>query len=320
MNEDYLWDRSGKPDAEVARLEEILGQFRLSGTHRHFALPKRPRPQRRWILASAAAVLIVGTAMAFVIHTIQTMGAPTSWQLSVGGRKPRAIRAGQAIDTPDGIRATIESEFAGRIDIEQQSRLRLLSADNSGQRFALDHGTIHALIWAPPTKVVVDTPAAQTVDLGCQYTLRVAADGAGFLTVETGWVAFQWRNVESFIPAGAACATQPGRGPETPYFLDAPEALTTAVSRFDTTGDWEALKVALPLARERDALTLWHLLERTKGTQRGEIFDRFAALVTLPPAVSRDAILRGDRSAFDGAWDALGLGDTSWWREWKRQW
>lgn len=319
MNEDYLWDRSGKPDAELARLEEILGQFRLRGQCGYSAPTQRRGLQMRWALA-VAAVLVVGIGLAVSIYKVHTPGAATSWQLSVAGHKPRSVRAGQSIVTADGIRATMESESAGRIDIEQDSRLRLLSAAGSGQRFALDHGTIHALIWAPPTKFVVDTPAAQTIDLGCQYTLRVGADGAGFLTVETGWVAFQWHNLESFIPAGAACATQPGRGPETPYFLDAPRALTAAVSRFDTTGDWEALKTALPLARERDALTLWHLLERTKGTEREEVFNRFAALVTLPPDVTREAIMRGDRSAFDGAWDALNLGDTSWWREWKRQW
>jgi hypothetical protein len=320
MNNDYLWDRHGTPDPEITRLEELLGQFRLAGQHRYSAPAKRRSQLSRWMPAVAAAVLIAGAGLAVAIYNAHTPGAPTPWQLSVAGGKPRAVRAGQRIVTAEGIRATMESEFTGRIDIEEDSRLRLLSSGNGGQRFALDHGTIHALIWAPPAKFVVDTPAAQTVDLGCQYTLRVAKDGAGFLTVETGWVAFEWRNLESFIPAGAACTTRPGHGPDTPYFLDAPRALTAALSRFDTDGDWSALQAALPTARERDALTLWHLLERTHGTERGEVFDRFATLVTLPPGVSREAILRGDRSAFDGAWDALDLGDTSWWREWKRQW
>ena len=75
-------------------------------------------------------------------------------------------------------------------------------------------------------RFVVDTPAAKTVDLGCRYTLSVAKDGSGFLVVELGWVAFEWNKVESFIPRGAACATRVGHGPGTPYFLDAPEALT----------------------------------------------------------------------------------------------
>jgi hypothetical protein len=204
--------------------------------------------------------------------------------------------------------------------MEPQSRLRLVSARGQEERFALDRGTIHALIWAPPAQFVVDTPAAKAVDLGCQYTLQVGADGAGLLTVETGWVAFQWRDLESFIPAGAVCRTRLGHGPGTPYFLDAPKDLAEAVRQFDLTGEAGALQRVLSEARPQDALTLWHLILRTQGSQRGEVFDRFTALVKLPPQAERAAILHGDRNAIDAAWNALDLGPTEWWRGWKRRW
>ena len=42
----------------------------------------------------------------------------------------------------------------------------------------------------------------------------------------------------------------------------------------------------------------------------GTVYDRFAALVTLPPDASRDAVLRHDRHAIDLAWDALKLENT----------
>jgi hypothetical protein len=50
------------------------------------------------------------------------------------------------------------------------------------------------------------------------------------------------------------------------------------------------------------------------------VFDRFATLVKLPPEVSKEAILRSDARAIDGAWNALDLGETGWWRQWKRTW
>jgi hypothetical protein len=229
------------------------------------------------------------------------------------------VRAGQVIET--GLtHATIESESIGQVDIDPDSRLRLLTTHEDEHRLALDHGTIHAFIWAPPTEFVVDTPAAKAVDLGCQYTLSVSSGGKGFLTVQLGWVAFQWNRIESFIPEGAACTTRMGHGPDTPYFLDAPATLTKSLTEFDLTGNREALHSVLTTARPRDALTLWHLLERTQGAERGEVFDRFAELVSLPPSVTREGILRGDRMSMDAAWDALKLGDTSWWREWKRNW
>ena len=43
---------------------------------------------------------------------------------------------------------------------------------------ALDQGTIHARIWAPPKFFYVNTQAAVAVDLGCAYTLHVD-DAAG---------------------------------------------------------------------------------------------------------------------------------------------
>ena len=278
-----------------------------------------PRNSLRW-LAPVLASTLIGIAIALVFYPAAIRGHATDWQLSFAGRQPMALRTGQTIETGAAMQATMQSESVGEVLLAPESRLRLLASSRGQQRFALDYGTMHALIWAPPQLFVVDTPSAKTIDLGCQYTLRMARDGTGLLTVETGWVAFQWHNLESFIPAGAACITRSGRGPGTPYFVDAPKAMTTALAQYDMNRDPAALTSALAGARKRDALTLWHLLTRTQGAQRSAVFDRFSALVVLPETVTRDSILRSDPKALDAAWDALDLENTSWWREWKRQW
>jgi hypothetical protein len=301
MSEEYLWDRGGAPDEEVLRLERLLSPL----GHKE-RLPVRRAPRRIWWLA-AAAVLVAG----LVSVPLLTRGRVTNWKAESG----RQVRSGQWIDAPK-----IESEQTGELKIEPGSRLRLVAANQDEERFDLARGTIHAFIWAPPGRFVVDTPSAKTVDLGCRYTLQVSDDGTGLLTVELGWVAFESYGAESFIPEGAACVTRPSRGPGTPYFADAPPALTAALNRFDTTSDDGALQEAISQARARDALSLWHLMGRTKGEERGEVFDRFAQLVTLPNKVSREAILHGDIGAFDEAWNALDLGNTDWWRKWKRKW
>lgn len=135
-----------------------------------------------------------------------------------------------------------------------------------------------------------------------------------------GGLHFSGASSESFIPAGASCTTRPGRGPGTPHFLDAPAKLQSALNRFDETGDSRAVPTILVAARAQDALTLWHLLSRTSGAQREQVFMRFSELVKLPPTATRERILSGDRAAIDSAWNALDLGNTDWWREWKRQW
>jgi hypothetical protein len=306
MNEEYLWDRTGEPDPETVRLEQLLGQLKY---RKAVTAPRRSRPV--WWLA-AAAVFVAG----LLALPLLWRGTLTTWQLQNGHR----LRAGQTIETGALHKVRIESNDTGEVTIDPGSRLRLVAASDREQRFNLQRGTIHAFIWAPPGRFVVDTPSSKTIDLGCRYTLQVSRDGTGLLTVEFGWVAFERNKVESFIPAGAACVTRPDKGPGTPYFSDAPDALKGALTRFDTSADPAALNSAMAACRQRDALTLWHLMVRTHGEQRARVFDRFASLVSLPPDATREAVLRGDGKAIDAAWGVLDLGSTEWWREWKRQW
>lgn len=327
MSDEYLWNGEGEPDAEVARLERLLRPLEytpkaveLRRADQAAAEPEKPRHRAGWLMLAAAAVIgFLAIAAGWRVWSVRRP-VESAWRVSWNGAAAQSVRKGQVIETGKRSGARLESDFIGELELGSESRLRVLESTGEEQRLALQRGTLHAFIWAPPREFVVDTPGARTVDLGCAYTLHVAQDGAGLLTVEVGWVAFQWRGLESFIPAGAACATKPGRGPGTPHFTDAPAELQTDLARFDAGGDAAALGRVLSAARQRDALTLWHLLGRTRGDKRGRVFARFAGLVKLPAAVTREKILEGDPSAMDAAWNALGLGNTDWWRGWKRQW
>lgn len=309
MSDNYLWNRTGDADPEAVRLENLLEQLKYSGSGEFRNAPPPRRRMPMWWLAAAAAITLFAMAPVFL------RGPATNWRRADG----RRLRPGQIIETGSAD-TKIAAVDTGEVTIDAGSRLRLLRASDREQRFDLQIGAIHAFIWAPPGRFVVDTPSSKTIDLGCRYTLHVSKDGMGLLTVDLGWVAFERDKVESFIPAGAACITRPGRGPGTPYFQDASPGLKDALQRFDVSGDARAFESALILAKKRDALSLWHLMVRTRGEQRAEAFDRLSALVKLPSGASRDAVLQGDTNAIDAVWNALGLGETSWWREWKRQW
>ncbi|MFL6350549.1 MAG: hypothetical protein ACJ74Z_01680 [Bryobacteraceae bacterium] len=324
MNDEYLWNRAGEPDPEITQLEQLLNPLRYkpSSETRQAIIETNAAPRQKrhwlWVGGAAAAMLLAAIALS-VRYGVPFHSRDSAWKLSWNGATSQTVRIGQTIETGRSA-ARLESEFIGEVRVDPSSRLQILQDTEDKQRLALDHGTIHASIWAPPRQFVVDTQAATTIDLGCKYTLHVAADGTGLLNVEMGWVAFQWRNLECFIPAGASCRTRPGRGPGTPHFSDAPAELDSALNRFDQSRDPKALETVLAAARPHDALTLWHLLSRTRDAQRAEVFTRFSELVTLPPTVTSESILRGDRAAIDSAWDALDLGNTDWWREWKRRW
>jgi hypothetical protein len=296
MSDDYLWDRTGPPDLEVARLEQRLAPLR----YRH----RPPRPSRAlWPLAAALLAAAAG-----LVLMVSPADRSTAWQ--VAGTK---LRQGQTVRTGRAA-VRLEAGEIGRVDLAPNSVLRA-----SGLRLALERGELHAFIWAPARQFVVETPSARAIDLGCEYTLNVDEKGDGVLRVQMGWVAFQVGDREAFIPAGATCVTRRRGGPGVPYFEDAPEAVRREVQGLER-GDPAALPGLLAAARPHDGLTLWHLLTRVPASARGAVFDRFRDLVQLPAGVTRDAVLRQEPWAIDQCWNALDLENTGWWRGWKRKW
>jgi len=227
------------------------------------------------------------------------------------------LAVGEALVTDGGSRARLDVGEIGEVELEPNSRLRLVRAHRSDHRLALDRGTLHAMIVAPPRWFSVETPAAVAVDFGCAYTLTVEDSGTTTLHVTMGWVGFEQDGHESWVPAGAECITRTGKQPGTPYFVDAADAFRAALARLDFEHDHAALDAVLSLARPRDALTLWHLLPKTTGAAQERVYDRMAELAPLPAGVTREGVLNGDRQMLDRWWDVLGYGDSSFWRIWK---
>jgi hypothetical protein len=199
---------------------------------------------------------------------------------------------GEWLETDANSRAQITVADIGQVEVDPDTRIRLVETRLTEHRLELARGRMHATIFAPPRLFFVDTPSAVAADLGCAYTLEVDDAGRSILHVTSGWVAFETKDRESMVPAGAACLTQPGTGPGTPFFEDATEQFLDALSKFDFSGGGaDALNVVLNEARPRDTLTLWHLLARVEGTQRERVYERLAALAPPPASVKRQGIM-----------------------------
>ena len=327
MNDDYLWDKTGSPDPEVERLENLLGRYRHQPRRVDWTKVKVPSPARwRWLAAAAVLVVVVGAGLWLttrpVINGWEVVRLEGSPQVGAASLEATAkLRPDEWLETgPDG-RARLDSAI-GAVEVEPNTRLRLRRARLTEHRLEMAQGTIHATIWAPPRLFFVETPSAVAIDLGCQYTLRVDAAGAGRVDVISGWVAFEHQGRESFIPAEGACHTRPGIGPGTPFFGDSSEKFRAALEQLDFgTPDSRAaaLQTTLSEARPRDAFSLWHLLLRVNADERAVVYDRLAQLVPPPAGVTRDGILRGDPQMLDLWWEALGYGDAGWFRLWKRE-
>jgi hypothetical protein len=324
------------PGTSPTNLEDGLPFLRF--VRRGFTVNREGRV--RWVplrMATAAIVILALSAAAyFTFKLTRTPGSQIAWDVSALSGDPQIgsqtiarensaakLRVGQTLTTNSTSRASVWQNDLGEIQVEPNSRVRLVQSVADHKRIQLELGTIHAAIWAPPTQFVVDTPSATAVDLGCAYTLQVNADGSGTLRTTLGWVGFHLNGRDSFIPAGAMCLTRPGPGPGTPYFEDASPQFRDALHAFDTAdpssyAHAQQLAIILAEARAKDALTLWHLLSRTAGPERAEVYDRLAALVLPPNGVTRDGILALNRSMLDRYWDALGLGRISVWRMWEQ--
>lgn len=208
------------------------------------------------------------------------------------------LAVGQWLETDSASRAQIEVGSIGQVEIDPNTRVRLVETKPTEHRLELARGKMSAKIWAPPRLFFVDTPSAVAADLGCAYTLEVDDQGGGLLHVTSGWVALQLKDRESMVPAGATCATSPGTGPGTPYFNDASENFRTALAKLDfgyavDIPDLQRpLDVVLTESRPRDTLTLWHLLSRVEGKDRALVYERMAALAPPPDGVTREGVLQ----------------------------
>jgi len=183
MNDDYLWDRSGEPDPEVERLENLLEPLR----HRPGALDfsRGPRTAAARPLAwGGTRLLAVAAGLSLVVAT----GVWQTWPLQApdeagGGWLASRVQGSPAVDSgrlvgegpvvPDQWIETdkftsvrLMAEAVGSVEVRPGSRLRVVRARPGQYRLALAMGSLHARIWAPPGRFAVETPSAVALDLG----------------------------------------------------------------------------------------------------------------------------------------------------------
>jgi len=256
----------------------------------------------QWLPAYAvlAVAAVAGIAYWTMVHrherlweVVEIHGSPGGGQEPI--RKVAGVGPGDWIETDASSSARITVGQIGSVDVGPNARLRVVTTSPLEHRLTLERGEIHAKISAPPRLFFVETASATAEDLGCEYSLKTDVQGLGLLQVTLGWVSFQWKGIESLVPAGASCRTRPHEGPGVPYFDDAPEELRNALENLATEKfAGSSLDTILRVARVRDTLTLWHLLSRAGVPDRARIYDRMAALTPVPADVSRDKVLELD--------------------------
>src|SRR5437763_2827575 len=190
---------------------------------------------------AASLLLLIGGALLLLRNTREP--ALTSWHVaslngtprigSVGFNHEAKLGIGQWLETDATSRAQVDVAAIGNVEVEPNSRIRLIESKPTEHRLELERGRLSARISAPPKLFFVNTPSGVAEDLGCAYTLEVDDEGNSVLHVTAGWVSMQLTDRESKVPAGAAGATRRGSVGVGPYFRDPPTGLHAALARFD---------------------------------------------------------------------------------------
>ena len=258
------------------------------------ARPRAPRLLGNfWWPAFATVALLIAAAVYWGYthrarpgwEVVRLDGAPSVGFHHIGEKGLMA--EGQWLETDASSKAVIHVGSIGTVQVDSNSRVRLVAARATEHRLALARGRISAMVTAPPRLFFVDTAATTAVDLGCAYTMDVDDAGNGLIQVTLGWVALKREGRESLVPAGASCRTRAKMGSGTPFFDDAADSLKQALIEIDFENRGStALETVLSAARVRDTLTLWHLLSRVDGADRVRVYARMVALVPLPNGIS----------------------------------
>ena len=155
---DYLWDKQGEPDAEVARLEAMLGAF--AHEPRRLELPAgaaTPEPRRSWLspftsrlfapaaLAAAVALVVASIIIASVFMRARVAdgdrraAAPESARPKEEARKeerpaPRQVEQGKSEPAPPAVKYTNKVESAAAVNLPNVTLKRKTTPPSVVQR------------------------------------------------------------------------------------------------------------------------------------------------------------------------------------------
>lgn len=240
------------------------------------------------------------------------IGAPIYSTRGLTDVKPGAeFKVGQVLVTPDRgdhgpVNAMLSVGTIGGIDVAPATRIRLLEAGASRHRLALERGMIHVVIDAPPRLFVVETPAGTAFDMGCEYTMHVDSAGNSVLHVDVGWVEFEDRGRTSLVPGDFMLIARPGGRVGIPVHEGASNQVRYAVRLIEDGGSLDsAVAILDAYALRRDAVTLWHAMQRVDGDHRELFHDILRRLQPAPAEVTYEGAMALDPIMLRLWWEAL---------------
>ena len=319
--QDYLWDPSAPAAPDAESLERRLAPLRFDPMAQPLDMTRLDvtvSPLARWrrplvAFAVAASLLFAIGAGLWTWRWRWPEGRP--WTVSAGAVDLK-LQVGQPMTVPQD-EAIGNIARIGTMRLSAGTSMELRATGGTRHRLRMQGGAVHVRVWAPPGSLVIETPAGEVIDFGCEFRLSVLGMETR-VQVLSGWVQLENGVDEILVPAGASTEMTDRDAPGVPVFDDAPAEFRADVRAFERAGDRAALARALAVARPRDVYTLLHLTE-DHPSEAEPMLRRAAELSPPPGGITIASILRGNRQnlfTWIGA-QPLPPPKSSWMKNWR---
>ncbi len=329
-DDDFLWDGSGTPDADVADLQKTLAplahnapldEVRLARAYRETPITAQEarnsssRSGRQSPVLLAAAVCSAGLCVAAIVllvaggkkdpcrAAVPGFAFTSSSEVSCGSHASVAgnLPVGETITVG---RSPMELTIAniGKAQVAAGSAISLITTSAHEHRLALRHGRMHATVVAAPRLFIVETAAATAIDLGCEYDVAIDRAGVGSLTVMTGAVELTSKFGAIVVPAGYSASLAPNQGAGVPILTASKGYLAEIATDIAAGKPIAATRWQAPT--DDDTITLAYLLPRLDAASRALVVDLLIGRVPLANADAAKA-KAGDLTEIQRWCDAL---------------
>jgi hypothetical protein len=138
MNNDYLWDRTGKPDAEVQELEDVLGTLRYQPQPFELPADLQPAPRRRFFptlaIAATIALLVLAAGIWLRLSRQQAQQTLGPREIAKTGKDPESAKPLVVTPLPPSETAKVNTVDADQREPARQrnpTARRTIAARNS---------------------------------------------------------------------------------------------------------------------------------------------------------------------------------------------
>jgi hypothetical protein len=249
--------------------------------------------KNRLVITIAGSIILVVIAVILIAN----LGSNVPWQLNgvqgqfkVNGR----ILTGGELNNDDILEtfsnsAVIMIPEMGQVSLNPWNKIQKKSSYN----LLLSKGDLTA-----ENKNAEESFTAQVFNseikcagTGVAYKLKINNDNTADLTVSNGRAIVTGNKLESVVTPGLICRISE-KGPEIPMSLNSSEETKKAFELLSYYNDQDALNKVLNQSGLAEGISLWHLLKRITGDNRGAVFNKLYSLYPPPKGVDQESILR----------------------------